>query len=66
MRYLLDSNACIYYLRSLLIRGFVERFAAAGAENLAVCSVVRAELTFGVLRGPDTATAAAKLKHFLD
>lgn len=47
MQYLLDTNICIYAIneRSPAV---VRRFREAGFENLAISSVVAAELAFGV------------------
>lgn len=47
MRYLLDTNICIYAInqRSPLI---VERLKTEGKNNLAVSAMVAAELAFGV------------------
>lgn len=56
MTHLLDTNACIRYLngRSESLR---QRIDAAGDQDLAICSVVRAEMCFGAMksRAPDRA-----------
>lgn len=46
MKWLLDTNACIRYLngRSARLR---DRLAAASPNDIAVCSIVKAELFFG-------------------
>jgi tRNA(fMet)-specific endonuclease VapC len=46
VRYLLDTNVCARYLngRSLLIR---ERLRSTNVKEIAVCSVVKAELFYG-------------------
>ncbi|MEO0490811.1 MAG: type II toxin-antitoxin system VapC family toxin [Leptolyngbyaceae cyanobacterium] len=49
MRYLLDTNVCVMYLngRSSSVR---DRLLATPAEEMAVCSVVKAELFYGAFR----------------
>ena len=49
MRYLLDTNVCVVYLngRSASVR---DRLLATPAEEIAVCSVVKAELFYGACR----------------
>jgi predicted nucleic acid-binding protein len=43
MKYLLDTNACIAYLRGTNAN-VTKHLAAAGAGEVGVCSVVKAEL----------------------
>ena len=64
MKWMLDTNACIRYLngRSLPLK---HRMDAAGAANLLVCSVVKAELFFGAARSNDPVTTRARQQHFL-
>lgn len=52
MIYLLDSNVCIAYLRgqSLYVR---RRLEETSLEDVRLCSVVKAELAYGVLRSAD-------------
>jgi tRNA(fMet)-specific endonuclease VapC len=49
MRYLLDTNVCVMYLngRSTSVR---DRLLSVPLEDMAVCSVVKAELFSGALR----------------
>ncbi|MGD1904996.1 MAG: PIN domain-containing protein [Leptolyngbyaceae cyanobacterium] len=49
MRYLLDTNTCVVFLngRSSSVR---ERLLATPAEEIAVCSIVKAELFYGAFR----------------
>jgi tRNA(fMet)-specific endonuclease VapC len=49
MRYLLDTNVCVMYLngRSALVRS---RILSTPTEEIAVCSVVKAELFYGAMR----------------
>ena len=50
MKYLLDTNACIGWLR-LNQRNLVARMKQENFTDLAICSVVVGELTYGVERG---------------
>jgi len=62
MKYLLDTNACIRYLnaRSERLR---ERLDVTPPEEVAVCSIVEAELFFGAAKSqsPDKTLAAQRL-----
>jgi tRNA(fMet)-specific endonuclease VapC len=64
MPYLLDTNACISYLRRAdsPIRQHLARHNAA---DIVVCSVVYAELWYGTLRNANPARAQAQLASFL-
>jgi len=55
VKYLLDTNACVRYLagRSLVLRALLE---ATPPDELAVCSVVKAELRYGAYKGQRTET----------
>lgn len=59
MKYLLDTNTCIRYLngRSPAIKA---HFATVQPEDIAVCSVVKAELFYGALR---SGRPAENLQH---
>jgi len=45
MKYLLDTNICIHFLRGKF--GLIEKFQEIGAENFAISEVTFAELVFG-------------------
>ena len=49
MRYLLDTNVCVRFLngRSAAVR---DRLLAISTDDMAVCSVVKAELFYGAMR----------------
>lgn len=49
MIYLLDTNTCIIYLKNLN-PGIVRKLSTTPASNVAVCSVVKAELFYGAMR----------------
>ncbi|MBW4473778.1 MAG: PIN domain-containing protein [Stenomitos rutilans HA7619-LM2] len=52
MNYLLDTNACIIYLkgRNLSLK---QRLEAIPNQEIAVCSIVKAELCFGAMKSAD-------------
>ncbi len=64
MKYLLDSNTCIVYLngRSLSV---AVKIKATPASDIAVCSIVKAELYFGARRSHDPAKTRAQQDEFL-
>ena len=52
MRYLLDTSICIAHLRGRAV-GVTEQLIAHAA-NVSVCSIVKAELLFGLRRSTTT------------
>lgn len=63
MRYLLDTNVCVKYLNgSVTIR---RRLQAVDLEEIAVCSIVKAELFYGAIRSNSPDLAWAKTQRFL-
>src|SRR6516162_8405253 len=64
MIYLLDTNACIQYLRgrNLLIR---QRLAAKPLQDIRVCSVVKSELYLGALRSSKPTANRSRVDTFL-
>ena len=65
MKWLLDTNACVDYLRSGSGSRIARHLANRNADDVVLCSVVRAELLFGALRSRDTAENYAKVGLFL-
>lgn len=63
MKYLLDTNTCIYHLRNLS-DSIAQRFNALEPENLCLCSVVKAELWYGALHSNATTRNLNQLKLF--
>lgn len=65
MRYLLDTNVCVRYLNgeSVAIR---RRLQALDLEEVAVCSVVKAELFYGAMRSSNPDQTWARQRRFLD
>ncbi|ODG99939.1 twitching motility protein PilT [Nostoc sp. KVJ20] len=64
MKYLLDTNVCARYLngRSLLIR---EHLQSTNVEDIAVCSVVKAELFYGAMKSNNPQITLARQQQFL-
>jgi tRNA(fMet)-specific endonuclease VapC len=64
MKFLLDTNACVRYLigRSLKLR---QRVDTVGDHEIAVCSIVEAELFFGAAKSNDPAKTLAIQQRFL-
>jgi tRNA(fMet)-specific endonuclease VapC len=64
MRYLLDTNVCVMYLngRSSSVR---DRLLATPAEDMVVCSVVKAELFYGAFRSNNPQRTLERQQAFL-
>lgn len=64
MRYLLDTNVCVVYLngRSSSVR---DRLLATPTEEIAVCSVVKAELFYGAFRSNNPKRTLERQQAFL-
>ncbi len=64
MKFLLDTNVCVQYLRgkNQLVRARIQTHAPA---DLLVCSIVLAELWFGACRSIQPAIEIAKIGQFL-
>lgn len=65
MKYLLDTNVCARYLngRSPAVR---ERIRATNRDDIAVCSVVKAELFYGAMRSNNPQKTLANQQQFLN
>jgi tRNA(fMet)-specific endonuclease VapC len=65
MKYLLDTNTCIRFLnqRSTAI---INKMKSVPDSDIAVCSVVKAELFYGAARSNNPTTTLAKQKYFLE
>jgi len=65
MIYLLDTNVCIRYLngKSESVR---QRIESLHSENIALCSVVKAELFYGAIKSFQSERNIAKLRKFAD
>src|SRR5574341_2572528 len=65
MRYLLDSNTCIRHLNQRS-EPITRRLASLMPEDIAVCSVVKAEMLYGAYRSQNPQQTLAIQRHFLD
>lgn len=64
MIYLLDTNVCIRYLNGRA-PGVLQRLRAQEPGDIAVCSVVKAELFYGAQRSLDPKRSLAVQRQFL-
>jgi tRNA(fMet)-specific endonuclease VapC len=64
MRYLLDTNTCIVYLkgRNLNLR---QKLEAVAISDMSVCSVVKAELFYGAMKSANPERNSALQQEFL-
>lgn len=65
MRYLLDTNVCVRFLNGDSV-GLRQRFLRTDRQDIAVCSVVKAELFYGAMRSDDPTSAWARQRRFLE
>lgn len=64
MIYLLDTNACIVYLNRPT-SGVRRRLQSLSPQDIAVCSVVKAELFYGAMRSNNPKRTLASQEAFL-
>ena len=64
MTYLLDTNTCVAYLNGRS-RRVIEAFERRAPADIAVCSIVKAELHYGALRSRNPPDSLAKPGVFL-
>ncbi len=64
MRYLLDTNTCVQYLRYGTVSPVAGRLARANPGDVVLCSVVVGELLFGALRSQNVAKNLADVQAF--
>jgi tRNA(fMet)-specific endonuclease VapC len=64
MRYLLDTNVCVMYLngRSISVR---DRLHSISLAEMAVCSIVKAELFYGAMRSNNPTRTLERQQDFL-
>jgi len=65
MQYLLDTIACIVPMRSAGADSISRRLASVGPADVALCSVVVAELLFGSLRSQNRTKTLAEVSRFV-
>ena len=64
MKYLLDTNTCVNYLRHGANSLIAARLAAIGPGDAVLCAVVVGELLFGALRSRDVTKTLAEVHAF--
>lgn len=64
MKYLLDTNVCIIYLKGRNLN-LKRRLEAVPAQEVAVCSIVKAELCFGAMKSASPGRNFALQQMFL-
>jgi len=64
MIYSLDTNVCIVYLNARYPT-LLPRFQTISSSDIAVCSIVRAELFYGAAKSNDPAKTLARQEAFL-
>ena len=62
MKYLLDTNICIAFLKNNLV--IVEKIRTVNIENLLLCSPVKAELWYGACKSERVMANQLVLKEF--
>jgi tRNA(fMet)-specific endonuclease VapC len=65
MLYLLDTNVCIRFLNGTSTP-VKQRLEATKRNEIAVCSVVKAELFYGVMRSRNPSQTLIRYREFLD
>jgi len=64
MKYLLDTNVCIIYLKGINLN-LKQRLEALPIQEIAVCSIVKAELCFGAMKSANPERIFALQQAFL-
>ncbi len=65
MIYLLDTNACIVYLNRR-VSAVRQRLETLSPDDVAVCSIVTAELFYGAMRSNNPERSLAMQQEFLN
>lgn len=65
MKYLLDTNTCIRYLNQRS-QAVIRKLRSLADQDIAVCSLVKAELFAGAGKSNDPARTLAKQQFFLN
>lgn len=65
MKYLLDTNLCIIYLKGRNLN-LKQKLESVAIQEIAVCSIVKAELCFGAMKSSNPERNFALQQAFLD
>ena len=66
MKYLLDTNACIRFLRSPIASPIAQRLLTYRSSEVGICSIVRLELMFGAWRSKQSVVNVPQVMAFCD
>jgi tRNA(fMet)-specific endonuclease VapC len=66
VKYLLDTNVCMELLRGRVGTPLEQRVEAEDPENLLICSIVKAELIYGIYRSADRVKNALGIQRLFD
>ena len=64
MNYFLDTNTCIYFLKSIS-KAFLDKFSSINANDIKIPSIVVAELHYGALKSTRKDENVAKISKFI-
>ena len=65
MKYLLDTNTCVQFLRKGSASPISAKLTSLQRSDLALCTVVVGELLYGALRGTDVAKNLTEVRTFV-
>jgi tRNA(fMet)-specific endonuclease VapC len=65
MRYLLDTNTCIVYLKGRNLN-LKQKLETVAISDMAVCSIVKAELFYGAMKSANPERNSTLQREFLD
>lgn len=65
MKYLLDTNVCIVYLKGRNVN-WKQKLESVAIQEIAVCSIVKAELCFGAMKSANPERNFSLQQAFLD
>lgn len=65
MNYLLDTNVCIRFLNQS-VESVIERLSIISESDIAVCSVVKAELFYGAMKSQNPQKTLSRQQKFVN
>lgn len=66
MKYLLDTNACVVFLRRGGVSPVAQRLTVLDAGDVVLCSIVRQELLYGALHSQRSEQNLEQVRKFLN
>lgn len=64
MKYFLDTNICIYFLKGIYPR-LLEKMMSLSSQDIKIASIVKAELLFGAEKSQKKEENKARVENFL-